>query len=69
MTTHELTIKGMSCRHCVMHVQKELSKVQNLVVEDVEIGKARVQFDDAKVTREQIAQAINAAGYDLAGLM
>lgn len=52
-----------------MHVQKELSKVQNLVVEDVEIGKARVQFDDAKVTREQIAQAINAAGYDLAGLM
>jgi copper chaperone len=68
MNTHELIIEGMSCGHCVMHVKKELSKVENLVIENVEIGKARIQYDETKVTQEQVAEAISAAGYDLVAL-
>jgi copper chaperone CopZ len=65
MKTEELVIEGMSCGHCVMSVRKELSKVAGLTVENVEIGKARVQFHEKEVTRERLAQAIEDAGYRL----
>ena len=65
MKTQDLTIEGMSCGHCVMHVKKELSKLNGLTIENVEIGKARVQYDEAKVTSDQISKAIEEAGYKL----
>jgi copper chaperone len=65
MKTQELIIEGMSCGHCVMSVKKELGKVTGLKVENVEIGKARVQFDEKDVTRERLAGAIEEAGYRL----
>lgn len=65
MKTQELTIEGMSCGHCVMHVKKELSKLSGLTIENVEIGKARVRYDEAKVTSDQISKAIEEAGYKL----
>jgi len=57
MKTEELTIQGMTCGHCVMHVRKALSKLQGLKVENVEVGKALVEFDETVMTREQIAGA------------
>jgi copper chaperone len=66
MKTQELTIQGMSCGHCVMHVRKALGKVNGLNIENVEIGKAVVKFDETVVTREHIAKAIEEAGYKLA---
>jgi copper chaperone len=65
MKTQDLTIEGMSCGHCVMHVKKELSKVNGLTIENVEIGKARVQYDETKVTPDQVSKAIEEAGYRL----
>jgi copper chaperone len=65
MQTRELIIEGMNCGHCVMAVKKELSKLRDIIVEDVQIGKARVQFDDSKVSREALEKAINDAGYRL----
>ena len=65
MKTQELTIQGMTCGHCVMHVRKELSKLQGLKIENLEIGKALVQYEETTVTREQIAKAIENAGYRL----
>lgn len=65
MKTQELTIQGMSCGHCVMHVRKVLAKLNGLNVESVEIGKALVNFDETIVTREHIAKAIEEAGYKL----
>lgn len=65
MTTTELKIEGMHCNHCVVAVRKELSKVPTVNVQDVQIGKARVQYDESKVNEEQIAQAIEEAGYQM----
>jgi copper chaperone len=65
MKTQELMIEGMSCGHCVMHVKKELSKVSGLTIENVEIGKARVQVDESQVTYDRIARAVEEAGYKL----
>jgi copper chaperone len=65
MKIQELTIQGMSCGHCVMHVQKALAKVNGLNIESVEIGKAIVRFDETTVTKQQIAKAVEEAGYAL----
>jgi len=65
MKTKELNIEGMHCGHCVMAVRKELSKLPKTIVEDVQIGSAKVQIDETKVTDEQLAQAIEEAGYRL----
>ena len=65
MKTQELKIEGMTCGHCVMAVRKELSKLPNTTVEDVQIGSAKVQIDETKVTAQQLAQAIETAGYRL----
>ena len=55
-------IDGMSCQHCVMAVKKEIQKldVKNL---DVKIGEASVEFDESKISEDQINKAIEQAGY------
>ncbi len=63
MKTIELEIEGMTCGHCVMAVRKELSKLPKVVVEDVRIGSAKVQVDETTVTNEQLAAAVEEAGY------
>jgi copper chaperone len=65
MKTQDLKIDGMTCGHCVMHVKKELSKLPHVQVDDVQIGTARVQYDDAKVSIVDLAQAVERAGYKL----
>ena len=55
-------IDGMSCQHCVMAVKKEIQKldVKNLYVK---IGEASVEFDESKISEDQINKAIEQAGY------
>ncbi len=68
MKSQELKIEGMTCGHCVMSVKKELAKIANVVVEEVQIGKARVQYDESKVTRQILEHAVEEAGYKLVGI-
>jgi copper chaperone len=68
MKTQELKIEGMSCGHCVMSVKKELSKLAGVVVEDVQIGKAKIQYDETKISNQMIADTIDEAGYKLVGV-
>jgi copper chaperone len=65
MKTVNLKIEGMHCGHCVMAVRKELSKVPHVEVQDVQIGNAKIAVDEAKVTGEQLSNAIAEAGYRL----
>ena len=48
-----------------MHVRKELSTIPNLKIESVEVGKARVFFEEEQVTREVLRNAVEEAGYML----
>ncbi|NMB83659.1 MAG: heavy-metal-associated domain-containing protein [Ignavibacteria bacterium] len=57
-----LTIENMSCHHCVMAVQKELGKLP-LNSFSVEIGSAKVNYDELKTTLEDIEKAVEEAGY------
>lgn len=63
MTSLMLTIDGMSCGHCVMHVQKALRALDGVDVQDVQIGRASLQFDPAKHTIDDILDVVREQGY------
>ncbi|MHB8336686.1 MAG: heavy-metal-associated domain-containing protein [Ignavibacteriaceae bacterium] len=65
MKIQELKIEGMSCGHCVMAVRKELSKMNDVKVNDVQIGSAKVEYDESKVSDKDLENAIENAGYKL----
>ena len=67
MKTHILTIEGMSCDHCVMHVRKELGKVSN--VQDVRIGTARVEIDENATSYDDLKKAVDTAGYTVTSIV
>ncbi len=58
-----LKIKGMSCMHCVAHVQKALQTLDCEAEVDLEKGKAFVTAPDG-VTKEMLVQAVKDAGYE-----
>jgi copper chaperone len=62
MKDERFTIEGMSCMHCVGAVKKELGKLEISEME-VTIGSARVTYDEVRVSRTRIIQAIEEAGY------
>ena len=61
----DFKIEGMSCNHCVMAVQKNLSKIK-LIKFLVTIGSAKVEFDENEIAEEAIIKAIEEAGYKVA---
>lgn len=66
MTETTLTITGMSCGHCVMHVQKALAAVPGVEATKVEIGKATVTYDPAQASLDALRGAVANAGYQVA---
>jgi copper chaperone len=60
----EFKISGMSCQHCVMAVKKELSEI-GVASYEVEIGSAKVSFDETKIEPSSIEKAISEAGFSV----
>ena len=60
----EFKIEGMSCNHCVAAVQKSLARI-NLKNYEVNIGSAKVDFDEHKIKEDEIIKAIQEAGYQI----
>jgi copper chaperone len=65
----EVTVKidGMSCQHCVMRVKKAIDAVDGVSSAEVEVGSAKVVFDESKTTVDAIKTAITNAGYRVVG--
>ena len=55
-------IEGMSCQHCVKAVEVELDEL-NLESYKVEIGSAKINYDEEKVSEEQVVNSITEAGF------
>ena len=63
MKTETLRIEGMSCNHCVMSVRRQLAQIENLTVEDVQIGSAVVTYAEDTVEARVLDDAVSAAGF------
>lgn len=58
-----LAIEGMSCGHCVARVRQALGSLEGVSVEQVEVGRASLAYDPARVTAERLLHALGDAGY------
>ncbi len=60
-----LTVEGMSCPSCSVAVRTALKKLEGVKEARVSVAekKAEVDYDPAKVTPEQIIEAVNKLGY------
>lgn len=65
MPTITLSINGMSCGHCVGAVTKALTAVEGAEVEQVAVGSATVAYDPARTSPDQLAAAVEDAGYEV----
>ncbi len=62
-----MTIKGMSCQHCVMAVTKALNNVAGVTDVRVDLATGRATFEETvPVDMAAAAAAIRKAGYDVA---
>ncbi len=60
-----INIDGMSCQHCVGRVKKAIEGLAGISDLSVEVGKATVTFDEAKIQQADIENAIAKVGYKI----
>jgi copper ion binding protein len=63
MTEAKLEIEGMSCQHCVMKVKKAVDQLPGVSKADVGVGTASITYDESKIKKEDLEQAVEKAGY------
>lgn len=63
MKTLDLKIHGMGSAHCVGVVKNIVDTQDGADIENIEIGKAKVNYDPDKVSPETIVQEIEKMGY------
>jgi len=66
METTTIKVGGMSCGGCVKSVTGVLTALDGVAKAEVSLEQAQavVEFDAAKVNREQLARVIEDAGFD-----
>ena len=66
-STSTYTVTGMTCGHCVKSVTEEVSALPGVTDVQVELESGRLTVtSDAPVSDEQVAAAVDEAGYALA---
>ncbi len=60
-----IQVDGMSCQHCVMRVKKAVEGLSGIQKADVQVGRVTVTFDDSKIQKKDIEDAIVKAGYKI----
>ncbi|SDM82021.1 copper chaperone CopZ [Sediminibacillus halophilus] len=62
-----LNVQGMSCGHCKTAVEGALKNLDGVSTAEVnlEAGKVDVTYDDAKVSFDDMKEAVEEQGYDV----
>ena len=63
-----LTIKGMSCNHCVKSLTKELTKLKSAanILVTLDDNSATLEYDPAVLALPEIHAAVTEAGFEVA---
>jgi copper chaperone len=64
-----MTVQGMTCGGCVNSVKRALGNIAGVTQADVDLasGRVSVDYDDGKTSPAALKDAIEDAGYDVAG--
>lgn len=63
----KVEIGGMSCGACVKRVRSALAKVDGVLSCDVELGSARVSYDESKIDIDKLLAVVRMSGYAVKG--
>ena len=60
-----ITVEGMHCNHCKARVENALKAVKGVKKFDVSLenASAEISYAEGKITPEEIASAVSAAGF------
>lgn len=64
MTPLTLSITGMSCGHCLNAVNQTLGRLDGVKLGSVRLGRAELEYDEARIEPTAITAAVKAAGYE-----
>ena len=64
---HQLTVKGMSCQHCVNAITSEVGAVDGVAGVEVDLAAGTVRVTGARLDEAALRAAIDEAGYEVAG--
>ena len=65
MSDRTFTISGMSCGGCVNSLTRVLKSVPGIEPLKIEVGKAQLRVDDARVSSQAIRDAVERAGFEV----
>ena len=67
MKSETIQVRGMSCAHCTMAIEKAVAALPGVgtVSADFRSNVVQVRFDESKTGLEQIRTAIEGAGYEV----
>ena len=66
MMTETFSVAGMTCDHCVKAVTGEIAKIQGVLELDTDLETGVVTVSSrAGVDRDEVAAAVDEAGYEL----
>lgn len=65
MNETRIKIEGMSCMHCVGRVRQSLLNLTGVLDALVEVGSASVTYDEKKIGKHDIEEAIVKTGYKI----
>jgi len=63
-----LSIEGMSCDHCVMHVKNALTELSGISEVVVDLAKKSAVVEGASLDEEAMKAAVAEAGYEVVGI-
>jgi copper chaperone len=64
----EITVKGMSCGHCVAAMTKAMESLPGVSQVAVDLASGRVSYEcAAPIHRENLERVVKAAGFELVG--
>lgn len=64
----DLTVTGMTCQHCVASVTEEVGEISGVRSVEVTLDSGAVTVhSDRELTSEELATAIDEAGYAVSG--
>lgn len=65
MATHTYQVEGMTCGHCELSVQEEISEIEGVVTVHADHKTGEVTVEGEGFNDDQIAAAVDEAGYEL----
>jgi len=65
--TLKLDIAGMHCGGCVTRLTNTLKKIEGVELRHAEVGAAELVYDEQRVSKEDIASAVEKIGFEVIG--